>query len=450
MDGKQQRPRISVIGLGKLGSPMAAVFASKGCEVVGIDLVESNVRAINDRKAPVPETHLQQFLDAAGGRLQATRDYVEAVLRTDVSFIIVPTPSDKDGVFSNRFVLAAVTDIGKALRKKDGFHVVVITSTVMPGSTTGEIAAALEAASGRKIGNEVGLCYNPEFIALGSVIHDMLNPDFILIGESDPISGDVLEHIYRSICENSPPIHRMNIVNAEICKISVNTYVTTKITYANMVAELCEKIPGADAGVVTAAIGADSRIGTKYLRGAIGYGGPCFPRDNKAFVAIGRRLGARCDLAEVTDRFNDHQLDRVMMVLEQNLRPNIRIVVLGLSYKPDTNVVEESQGVALARRLAEQGLFVTVYDPAAGDSAAAILGDAVIYAPTLKDAVRSGDLLVVMTAWKEFADITGNMLGREAIVIVDPWRIVNPAKFGSSTRVIHLGRGPMSQGERAG
>jgi UDPglucose 6-dehydrogenase len=435
-------PRLSVIGLGKLGSPMAAIFACKGYEVVGVDVAERNVRAINERQTHLAEPQLQQFLDATEGRLKGTFDYADAVHASDVTFIIVPTPSDRNGEFSNRFVLEAVNGIATALREKNDFHLVVLTSTVMPGSTGGEIRQALEAASGRRVGRDVGLCYSPEFIALGSVIRDMLNPDFILIGESDPLSGDILESIHRTVCDNDPPIHRMNLINAEICKISVNTYVTMKISYANMVAELCDKLADADANVVTSAVGADSRIGTKYLRGAIGYGGPCFPRDNKAFAAIGRRLGVCCDLAEATDKINDHQLDRLWTVLEQNIRPSTRIVVLGLSYKPDTDVVEESQGLAIARFLAQRGLVVTVYDPMAEEVAAATLGDTVIYAPTMQEAAHSGDMLVVMTAWREFSELSGDMLRGDDVVIVDPWRIVDPARFAASTRVIYPGRTP--------
>ena len=177
--------------------------------------------------------------------------------------------------------------IGEALRTKSGYHLVVVTSTVMPGSTGGELQKALEHASGRKVGPELGLCYNPEFIALGSVVRDMLHPDLILIGESDAKAGQMLAELYMRSTNNSPPIYRMNFVNAELSKISINTYVTTKISYANMLAELCDHLDGADAEVVAKTIGDDSRIGRKYLTGAIGYGGPCFPRDNRAFAALG-------------------------------------------------------------------------------------------------------------------------------------------------------------------
>ncbi len=288
--------RVSVIGLGKLGSPLAAVLASKGHEVIGVDLNPEFVRLLNEGRAPVQEPRLQELIDASQGRLRATVDVEEATLQSEISFVIVPTPSDAKGAFTNKYVIEAVTAIGKALRKMDSYHVVNITSTVMPGSMGGEIRRALESASGRIVGKDLGLCYNPEFIALGSVIRDMLLPDAILIGESDTRAGDLLESIYRTSCENNPPVQRMNFVNAELTKISVNTFVTTKISYANMLADICDRLPGADVDVVTNAVGMDSRIGRKYLKGALGYGGPCFPRDNVAFGHSRplRRRAGRC------------------------------------------------------------------------------------------------------------------------------------------------------------
>jgi len=293
MNGNAMRPRLSVIGLGKLGAPMAAVFGAKGFEVIGLDLNPAFVAAINDGRAPVQEPLLQDYLDRARGHLRATMDYHEATTSSDISFIIVPTPSGPDQMFTNRFVVDAVERIGPALRAKSSYHVVVVTSTVMPGSTDGEIRTALERASGRIVGQDVGLCYSPEFIALGSVVRDLLFPDLILIGESDKRAGDMLEAVYGTLVESKPEVHRMSLVNAELCKISVNTFVTTKISYANMIGEMCDHLPGADAEVVTRAVGADSRIGRKYLKPAVGYGGPCFPRDNKAFIALGRKLGVK-------------------------------------------------------------------------------------------------------------------------------------------------------------
>jgi UDPglucose 6-dehydrogenase len=435
-------PALSVIGLGKLGSPMAAVLAAKGFQVVGLDLTESLVNAINEGRAPVVEPRLQEMIDAGRGRLRATTDYNDVVRSTDVTFIIVPTPSMSDGLFSNKFVLQAVEEIGKALRNKTGYHLVAVTSTVVPGSTEGEIRAALEQASGRSVGPDLGLCYNPEFIALGSVVNDMLKPDMILIGESDTKAGAILEGIYRQSTESNPHYARMNLVNAELCKISVNTFVTTKISYANMIADMCDHLAGAEADVVNHAVGADSRIGRKYLKGAIGYGGPCFPRDNKAFAAIARKLGVKCDLAEATDRINEHQIQRLLGAVEASASPGARIAVLGMSYKPMTPVVEESQGVKLAGLLAGMGYKVSIADPMAGQAAKAVLADAVDLVDAAA-AVRGADVVVITVPWPEFGKLPVDAFARDAdpITVVDPWAVLAAAAIGSTVRLVRLGRG---------
>ena len=166
----------------------------------------------------------------------------------------------------------------------------------------------LEKASGKRMGADFGLCYSPEFIALGSVIRDFLNPDMLLIGESDKRAGDFLQSLYAEVCENKPALARMSFVNAEITKLAVNTYVTTKISYANMLARICEKLSGANVDVITSALGLDTRIGSKYLKGAVSYGGPCFPRDNLALAQLAQQLGVPPDLAQTVDRFNRAQI----------------------------------------------------------------------------------------------------------------------------------------------
>ena len=439
------KPRLSIIGLGKLGAPMAAVFGAKGFDVVGVDVNETFVSAVNEGRAPVREPQLQDYLDRARDRVRATADFDDAVRSSDVSFIIVPTPSGPDRMFINRYVVEAVESIGRVLKTKEDYHVVVVTSTVMPGSTGGEIRAALERTSNRTVGRDVGLCYNPEFIALGSVVHDMLHPDMLLIGESDSRAGDVLETIYRQSMESDPELHRMSLINAELCKISVNTFVTTKISYANMIADLCDHLPGADAGVVTRAVGADSRIGRKYLKPAVGYGGPCFPRDNKAFAALGRKLGVNCALAEATDQINEHQLARLMGAVEASAQPGQKVAILGLSYKPDTAVVEESQSVTLAAMLINAGFAVAVYDPQANAAGAALLGKNAVVAPTAVEAISDADVVVVMTAWPEFKSTPWNAgldSGRSRVVI-DPWGL---AEATENVRLIRLGTGDWRQG----
>ncbi len=373
---------ISIIGLGKLGAPWAAVLASKGHTVVGVDVNAQYVDAVNRGEAPVSETGLGKLVEEWRPNLSATTDIRQAVLDSEVTFLVVSTPSEAHGGYSLRYVLAALEPLGAALKEKAGYHLVVLTSTVMPGDLETTVRPALETFAGKRVGESLGLCYNPEFIALGSVIHDMLHPDFILIGESDPHAGDMLAEIHRSICGSKPRIARMNFVNAEITKLALNTFVTTKISYANMVARVCEQLPGADADVVSAALGLDSRIGPKYLKGAVSYGGPCFPRDNRAFAALGARLGVRTPLAKVTDQMNREQIDMLANLVLANLPPGGSVGILGLSYKPNTHVCEASAGVCLAQRLHDAGVAVIGYDPAALDEARRVLGQSLTYAPS--------------------------------------------------------------------
>ena len=433
--------KISVVGLGKLGAPLSAVFASKGHSVIGVDLNRSYVDALNAGKAPVDEPRLQDLIDANRERLRASTDVAEAVTSTEVTFVIVPTPSDAAGRFSNAAVIDAMRSIGLALRQKDGYHVVVITSTVMPGSTGGEIRQALEQHSGRRVGPELGLCYNPEFIALGSVVRDMLSPDMILIGESDEKAGALLESIYARSCDNTPTIRRMNFVNAELTKISVNTFVTTKISYANMLADICDRLPGADVDVVTQAVGTDTRIGSKYLKGATGYGGPCFPRDNVAFAALARAIGARAELAEATDTVNRYQVERVLGAVDARLTDAGPIGVLGLAYKPDTAVVEESQGLALVARLLDLGRRVVAYDPQAISAAQRELRRPFEAAASAAECLQRSSLAVVMTPWPEFSRLPTEAYRRTPrLTVIDCWRMT-PEAVSAVADVVYLGQG---------
>jgi UDPglucose 6-dehydrogenase len=442
---------LTVVGLGKLGSPMVACLASKDFDVIGVDVDEQKVAAIADGSAPVFEPQLDELLAAHKDRISATLDLEDAVRRSDVTFIVVATPSDEQGGFSLKWVLPACETIGRAIAEKDDFHTVVLTSTVMPGSTDAEVVPALERASGKRCGVDFGVCYSPEFIALGSVIRDFLNPDFLLVGESDERAGGVLESVYRRAVDSGAPVARMSFVNAELAKLSVNTFVTTKIAYANMLARMCERLPGADVDVVTSAIGLDTRIGQKYLRGAISYGGPCFPRDNVALATLARELGAPAFVAEATDSANRDGIERLADLTEERLESGGTVAVLGLSYKPNTDVVEESPGMLLVRTLAGRGVDVVGYDPAAGPNAERALAGAGRIAGSLDEALADASAVVIATAWDEFKQLSPQQLARnpERRVVIDCWRLLPREQFDGVVDYVELGKGeltPAAQG----
>ncbi len=416
-------------------------MADCGHDVVGVDINPGYVDAINAGRAPVREPGLDDMIAKNAAHLSATTDVQEAIARTEITFVVVPTPSGPDATFSLQYILNAAEPIALALARKSAYHLVVISSTVMPGSTGGEIRSRLEQVSGKKCGPDFGLCYNPEFIALGSVIRDMSKPDMILIGESDARAGELLENLYRTVCPNNPPVARMNFVNAELTKISVNTFVTTKISYANMLAEICEQVPGADAEVVSSAIGLDTRIGRKYLKGAFGYGGPCFPRDNKAFARFAELHDVDATLARATDKVNQRQVDRLAARVLAAAAEGDTVAILGLAYKPDTEVIDESQGVMLAQVLARSGVKVIAYDPAAMDNSHRVLGGTVEFAPSMEACVAEAAVVVIATAWDIFKALDPQSLSPKKPVIFDWWHLLQPADFEPVAEYIACGQG---------
>jgi UDPglucose 6-dehydrogenase len=251
----------------------------------------------------------------------------------------------------------------------------------------------------------------------------------------------MLAQFYQSVIGDDVRVARMNIVNAELTKISVNTFVTTKISYANMLAEVCERIPGCDVDVVTAAIGLDTRIGRKYLSGGLGYGGPCFPRDNVAFATIARRYGATPTLAEATDSVNRRQALRIAERIKAVLPPERYVGILGLSYKPNTNVIEESQGVMIAQTLGRQGIPVNVYDPVSMPNAQQVLGDAVIYASALAECLQNSHVIAITTPWEEFKSIQPEQIAHNPRrVILDCWRILSPDRIAPVADYLTIGK----------
>lgn len=434
--------KISVFGLGKLGASMLAGFASRGFKVIGTDINEQAVIAVNKFEAPVQETGLGQMIYDNKDRISATTSVEEAILNSNISFIIVPTPSDNRGAFSIDYAKKAFKDIGRVLKNKSEYHTIVLTSTVLPGATRYGLLPILEKESGKKCGEDFGLCYNPEFIALGSVIRDFLNPDFYLLGQYDKRSGDCLEAVHNKVSLNNAPVMRMSLENAELAKIAVNSFVTLKISFANMLSEFCENIPGGDIDVVSDALGKDKRIGRKYLTGGLGFGGPCFPRDNVALNFMGKTLGVDSSILEENDNYNKRHTALLIKKIKPYISQASSIGVLGLAYKPFSHVVEESPGIAICKALAEEGCCVIGHDPLAIDSASIVLQNKVTFIQNLSDVIKNCDVLIFTTTDPIYRDLiaSADFPSPHIKAIIDPWRMV-PNNKKSSTKIISFGQG---------
>lgn len=433
---------VSVIGLGKLGGSMAAGMASRGLNVIGVDVNRHAVDAVNAGKAPVQETGLAEMIAANKERIRATMSTEEAVLASDISFVIVPTPSDERGAFTLQYAKFAFKALGQALKKKNGYHVIVLTSTVLPGATRHGLLPILEQESGKKCGPDFGLCYNPEFIALGSVIRDFLNPDFYLLGESDARAGDLLEEVHHRVSQNNAPVKRMSLENAELAKIAVNSYVTMKISFANMLADFCEHLPGGDVDVVSDALGMDKRIGRKYLTGGFGFGGPCFPRDNVALNFMGKQLGVDSSLLKTNDDYNRNLSKHHVEKLQSHLPKGATVAVLGLAYKPLSHVIDESPGIYLCKALSEAGYRVIGHDNLAASNAEVALKLTALVTDSLDETLKDADVVLVTTTDKSYTSLTAEQLahGRKSVTVVDFWRCLKHLAADPRIRYVPIGK----------
>lgn len=429
--------KVSVIGLGKLGLPLVASIASKGFDVFGVDINKEVVDNLNLGKTSINEPGLLNLISKYKKNIKATLDLKRAVLNSEITFIITPTPSLTNGYFSLKYINPVAVEIGKALKVKKDYHLVVLVSTVMPGSTD-KIKKVLEKYSGKICVQDFGLCYNPEFIALGSVIYNLLNPDFILIGESDKRASRILQQFYQRYCSRKVKFAVMSFVNAELTKISVNTYITTKISYANMLSEICEKLPGGNVDSVTSALGLDSRIGAKYLKGGASFGGPCFPRDNVAFISLARNLKTNYDISLATHKTNLKQVERLAEKVLQYATQKKVVGILGMSYKPFTDVIEQSTGLLLAQLLIKEGISLNLHDPISLQITKKVLGKNANYVEDLKQCIKNSNVIVITTFWPDYGHLKSEWF-KGVKVVIDPWRMLNLNQLPKTVSYIPFG-----------
>lgn len=390
-----------MIGLGKLGLPLAILLAKAGHQVIGIDLSEKRIdNILNLSIEPEPKV-LGMLEETLQSNLRVTNSFNGDFQETEISFLIVPTPSNVAGEFVNTYLESAIESIVENSKVSD--HVICVVSTVMPGTCEFFEKHFIPSKMNNSKTN-FRLAYSPEFVALGTVIDNMQLPDMVLIGVSEENVAGKLLPILKSFTLNNPQIKVMSLASAEIAKISVNTFVTAKISYANMIAELSDKIPGANKYHILDALGADTRIGVKYLNPGLGFGGPCFPRDNKAFAKIGDSLNVNTELAKATHSINLRQPKIIAeRINTKYLQKHKTLVFLGLAYKPGSFVTEESQAVMLAKELSEKWDKIYVHDPLVADTSLFIGYNNVCSINSVSQ-IQKSDLVVVAVRWKQYED----------------------------------------------
>ncbi len=433
--------KVSVVGLGKLGLGLALCFADEGIETIGIDVNQNVVDSINSGKTPLVEPEYQELIEKTiGSAFKASTDHAAAIEETDVTFVLVATPSIGDGRFSNRYVKSALKSLSVAFgASSKPYHLFVISSTVVPGSTEKTFIPLIEQFSGRKYKKDFDVCFDPDFVALGTVVRDFRNPDLVIIGESRSEAGDRVEALHKLICRNQPKFARMSLISGEVAKVSLNAYITMKITFANVLGNLCERIPGSDVDAITNAIGADKRISPYYLRAGLAFGGTCFPRDTKAFMTISRQFGLDPSLIEAVENVNIDQNKRLANFVRSKLGSEKKVSVLGLAFKEKTAVIEESPAIHLLQELVIEDVDVTVFDYLAIENTRMLFDDEVAYSASVEECLQSSPVCVLTLMSEDYRRCIEAFIPKEPLIIVDCWRQLDPAKVHKDIRVIPVG-----------
>ena len=400
-----------MVGTGRVGLPLAAV-SRKYFDTIALDIDEKVIQRINEKKG-FSEPQLVDYLERYN--LRGTTDF-STIKDQDLVILCVGSQSPGEG-YSSRNLLKALERVTPYL--KSPWQVLVITTTLPLSSVKDDLQSIFAPESLN--GGILGVCYNPTMIALGSAINDFESPNYVLIGESNDKAGERLETFWRTIVGDKPRIFRSTIPNIVLAKYVLNTALTLKITLINVVTELCEKV-GGDVDFQADVLKADPRIGgQKMFKGGLGYGGTCYPVDVEAFYAECEKLGLPTDLARAMQTINTRQVDRTVELIESLGQK--RVAVLGITYKPDTAIVEASQPLEIAHRLAEKSYEVMLCDPKGLDEARKELGETVLYTKDVAKALAFGNIVLLGVEWPQFREIDPNSFRKEQIVI-DPWRIM--------------------------
>lgn len=388
---------ISIIGTGYVGLVTGACFAKLNHTVICIDIDPEKIQKINQGISPIYEEGLDTLLTIYKDRITATTDY-QAILDTDVTFLCVGTPSNTDGSLDISYLTEATKEIARVLKHKQTYHLVVVKSTVLPGTTQDIILPLLEQHSGKKVGIDIGLAMNPEFLKEGVAIQDFLKPDRIVIGVYDEHSRKILRELYKDF---TCPILETTLSAAEMIKYASNAFLATKISFINEIGNLCKK-QGIDTYEVAEGIGLDKRIGRAFLDSGIGWGGSCFPKDVDALIAWATQNKEPARIIEQTKAVNTDQPLKLVNILQQHI-PNLKgktIGILGLAFKPDTDDIRESRAIPIIKELLRNKAHIKAYDPQAMENFKKLF-PTIDYCSSPQEVLTS-DAVLITTKWDIF------------------------------------------------
>jgi len=407
---------ISILGTGYIGLCSGICFASKKIRIIASTHNKEKAQMINDGQPPFYEKGLQEMMNELNKinpeLFKCLINPVQAVLETDISMITQGTPMRKDSSIDLSYIERTAKEIGEALKKSDKYHLVVVRSTVVPGTTRNLVGKIITEVSGKEPGKDFGLCMQPEFLKEGDSIEDTLRPDRIVIGAIDERSGAMLqefyEYFYGDHLQNCPVL-RMNLESAELVKYGNNCLLSTKISYANEFANFAELVPNVDIAQVMKGVGLDYRLNSRFLNAGVGFGGSCFHKDVNAIKAWSKSKGYTSRLLEAVLGINDDQAIHIVDMAEQlaGKLAGKKVALLGLAFKPGTDDMREAASIRVVNELRKRGITDIIgYDPKANKTAEMEMGDKIKYAKSIEEALKDSECAILITEWNEFKKLT--------------------------------------------
>ena len=401
--------KIAVIGLGFVGLSLTSVLASKGNNVIGIDVDVEKCKKIRSGISPFFEPDLEKMLRIGLKKKLTISDDFSLVKDCDIIFVAVGTPQKSNGAIELSMIKKAVTSIGRILAKSKKSQIVLIKSTVTPGTMQNIILPILEKRSGKKAGKEFGLISNPEFLQESSAIRNTKFPHVIVLGGYQTKFMKKAKSFFSKLHPNVP-ITITNHQTAEMIKYANNSFLATKISFINQLSNICQKTPGANVDDIARTIGLDPRIGKLFLNAGPGYGGSCLPKDMKALINFANISGINPTLLNAVEDINSKQLEQIITIAKQQLidLKSKRVTVLGTSFKPNTDDIRDSISIELIKKLLKRKAKVTVHDPRAIKNTRDIFGEKIIYAKSMNDALLKSQCAIIMTEWTQYGKLNNN------------------------------------------
>jgi len=433
--------KIAIVGLGFVGLSLTSVLASKGYRTVGIDIEKEKCEKISNGNATFFEPGLEKMLkNGLKKGLTVSNDF-SLIKDCELIFVTVGTPQSPNGAIELSMIKKAITSIGKILHGNKKNPIIIIKSTVVPGTTQNIILPILEKKSKKKAGKDFGLISNPEFLQESSAINDTKFPHVVILGGYQTKYMRKTKEFFTKL-HPKVSIIITNHQTAEIIKYANNSFLATKISFINQLSSICQNIPGANVDDVSKAIGLDPRIGKLFLNAGPGYGGSCLPKDMKALINFANNIGTEPTLLNAVEEVNSKQLEQIITLIEKKLG-NIsskRITILGTSFKPNTDDIRDSIAIELIKKLLKKNVKIIVHDPKAIKNTKKLFGDKISYTKSITDSLNNSQCLIIMTQWKQFEKLNKKAIKHmKRKLIIDCRRILAGKKLGADYHALGIG-----------